>query len=160
VALILGSVSGRQVGMEGLPAESWIIGGLSCAVGLLVARFALARIPSVPDPGQDLPGTLMEEARWGFYRGAAALWLPGQLYPLVGFGLILLELGTTHALVSGRQPPSLGAWKAALRGALSTCLFIATANFWLTAVTQLILAAGIIQKNKTARMAQASAQTL
>ena len=139
MAIILGSVSGRKMGLYGQAAGEWFIGLLACGFGLGAAILLLNRQDKRPDPEVDLVSNIQEETRWAFYRAAATLWLPGMLSLLLGFGLAVLELGTTHVQTSGRQAPSPSQWKIVLRAALSTTLFLATGNFWITAGTQLAI---------------------
>jgi hypothetical protein len=139
LAIILGSVSGRKIGLYGQAAGEWFAGLLACSLGLGAAFLFFKRRHERPDPEVDLVSNMLEETRWAFYRGAATLWIPGILSPLLGFSLAALELGFTHIQTSGRQPPSPSQWKIVLRAALSTILFLTTGNFWLTAGTQLVL---------------------
>lgn len=139
LAIVLGSVSGRKIGLYGQVPGEWFTGLLACSLGLGAGFFLLKRRNDRPDPEVDLVSNMLEETRWAFYRGASTLWLPGIFSPLLGFGLAALELGITHVLTFGRQIPSPSQWKIVLRTALSTILFLATGNFWLTAGTQLVL---------------------
>lgn len=139
LALILGSVSSRRVGLYGFPTTIWVSGGVACTLGLGAAYFILERISVRPDPEQKIRVLLLEETRWAFYRGAAFLWLPFPFSILLGFGASLLEWGITHVVAHGRRRPSPAQWKVLIRAGLSSLLFVATGNFWLTAGTQLIL---------------------
>lgn len=139
LALILGSVSDRQMGLVGLKPAMWAVGGTACLIALAASRITLSRTAIKPDPGASASTVLLEEVRWGFYRGAAALWLSGYLASVLGLGLALLELAMTHMFIHGSQLPDLKTWKALLRAVLSTLLFVLTGNFWLTAGTQLLL---------------------
>jgi hypothetical protein len=141
LALILGSVSGRHVGLQGFPSASWLSGSLACALGLGAAYVASDRIQSPPDPEIDFGTGLLEETRWAFYRGAAAQWLSYPFGSLLGLGLAVLELAITHLADLKLHSPSLRQWKAILRAALSTLLFLGTGNVWLTVGTQLLLTA-------------------
>jgi hypothetical protein len=152
MAILLGSVSGRKMGLYGQAAGDWFVGLLACGLGLVAALLLLNRQDNRPDPEVDLVSNIQEETRWAFYRGAATLWLPGMLSPALGFGLAVLELGTTHVQTSGRQPPSPSQWKIVLRVALSTTLFLATGNFWLTAGTQLAIAAILNKRSREDRL--------
>jgi hypothetical protein len=147
LGLVLGSVSSRHVGLIGFPSASWLSGGLACILGLGAANFALGRITTRPDPERDYATVLLEEARWAFYRGAAAQWIPIAFSPLLGFGLAILELAIAHLAVHGLHPPSSMQWKTMMRAALSSLLFIGTGNVWLTVGTQLLLI--ILLKRKT-----------
>ena len=139
LALIIGSVSSRRVGLYGFPTTVWVSGGIACTLGLAAANFTLGRLKVQPDPEQKLSFILLEETRWAFYRGAAYLWLPFPFSILLGLGLSLLEWGITHVVGHGRQQPSPAKLKVLIRAGLSTLLFFATGNFWLTAGTQLLL---------------------
>jgi hypothetical protein len=139
LALIVGSVSGRLMGLQGFSSASWFSGGLACAMGLGAAFFALSRIDVRPNPVRNLDLILQEETRWAFYRGAAAHWLRFAISPLLGFGLAVLELVITHLAKEGPHPLSSLQWKSVMRAAFSTLLFMATGNAWLTAGTQLLL---------------------
>jgi len=139
LALILGSVSSRLVGLHGFPDESWLSGGLACVLGIGAAYLARDRMSIQPDPGRNLDAIFLEQSRWAFYQGTAALWFPLPLSSLVGFGVAMLELGITHLAARNLGPPSPMLWKVLMRAALSSVLFAATGNFWLTAGTQLLL---------------------
>lgn len=146
LAIILGSVSSRHVGIQGFPMEIWGTGGLACAAGLAVAYVAIRQRETHLDPEVGLDTLLLEEGRWGFYRGAARLWLPFPFSTLLGLGMFVLEMGITHIAVNGRQKPSTVQWKALLRAALSTILFVATHNLWLTMATGLILHSPLLRR--------------
>ena len=146
LALIIGSVSSRQVGLHGFPDVSWFSGGLACAVGIGVAYLARGRMSVRPDPGRKLDAIFLEQSRWAFYRGAAALWFPAPLSSLVGFGIAILELGITHLAAGNPGPPTPLLWKVLMRAAFATVLFAATGNFWLTAGTQLLLAMLVVRE--------------
>jgi hypothetical protein len=148
LAIILGSVSSRKVGLLGLTAEAWFTGGLACALGLGMASFLMGRCIKPPDSVCKLDTILLEETRWAFYRGAAALWLPPTFSPLLGLGIAVLELGITQAIASNLLLPSPKQWKILMRAAFSTLLFLATGNFWLTAGTQLILTATLLKRTQ------------
>lgn len=152
LAIIVGSVSGRQVGLYGGQPGVWIAGVIACGIGLILASTLVRRLANLPEPEGELYAVLLDETRWAFYRAAAALWIAGLLSALLGFGMAFIELGLTHALVSGRSAPSQAQWKRLMRAALSTLLFIATGNFWLTAMTQLLLQLVVrreVQRNPT-----------
>jgi hypothetical protein len=152
MAIILGSVSGRKMGLYGQAAGEWFVGLLACGLGLGAAILLLNHQDQRPDPEVDLASNIQEETRWAFYRGAATLWLPGMLSPLLGFALAVLELGTTHVQTSGRQPPSPSQWKTVLRAAFSTLLFLATGSFWITAGTQLTIATILNKRSREDRL--------
>jgi hypothetical protein len=143
LALIVGSVSSRRVGLHGFALEMWATAGLACALGLTAVKYALGRIKEPTRSERSLGAILLEETRWGFYRGAAAIWLPSPISVLLGLGLALLEWGITLTIAGGRLRPSPAQWKILMRAVLSSVLFAATGNFWLTAGTQLILASVI-----------------
>ncbi len=146
LAIILGSVSSRHVGLQGLPTEIWATGGLACVAGLAAAYVAMRQRESRLDPEAGFDTLLLEEGRWAFYRGAARLWLPFPFSAHLGLGMSVLEMGITHFAIHGRKKLSPSQWKALLRAAFSTTLFVATHNFWLTLVTQLILHSPLISR--------------
>jgi hypothetical protein len=139
LAIILGSVSSRHVGLQGFPVESWATGGLACVAGLAAGYLVIRQREIYVDPDAGIATLLLEEGRWAFYRGAARLWLPFPFSTLLGLGMSMIEMGITHFVVSDQQKPSTAQWKLLLRAALSTTLFATTQNFWLTLGTQLLL---------------------
>jgi hypothetical protein len=139
LAVILGSVSGRKIGLYGQTAEEWFVGLLACSIGMTAAVIFTSRLDKRPNPEVNFVTSLLEETRWAFYRGAVALWLPGMFVPLLGFGLALIEFALKHMDAFGRHPPSSAGSKVMMRAAFSSLLFFATGNFWMTAGTQLLL---------------------
>lgn len=146
LALIIGSVSSRRMGIDGISAQAWVSGAIACALGLGAANVALGRMTVRPDPEQKFSAILLEETRWAFYRSAASLWLPFPLSIILGLGLALLEWGITHIAAHGGRQPSQAQMKVWIRAGLSSLLFFATGNVWLTAGTQLLLTKRIIMQ--------------
>ncbi len=147
LAIILGSVSDRKMGLVGITPLAWFMGAIACSIALVVAWLVLGRMPSTPDPECTPRDVLLNETRWTFYRGAASLWLPGIASTILALGMILLEQGIRHVTTLGLEVPPENSWKLLMRATLSTSLFITTGNFWLTAGTQLLLTAGLLKRN-------------
>jgi hypothetical protein len=148
LAIILGSVSGRQVGLQDLDLDRWIVGILAGALGWLAVYGLLPRLDTQPDPEQSFSGIFLEESRWAFYRGAAVLWLPFPFSALAGLGVALLELALTHLFRHGRKFPTSAQLKTLMRLGFSTLIFIATRNFYLTVGLQLLLTWVLIRQNQ------------
>jgi hypothetical protein len=145
LALILGSVSGRQVGLQDIPIDRWFTGLIAGALGLAAAYGLKQRLSTRSDPEQHLAGLFLEECRWAFYRAAAALWLPFHFSALLGLGAALLEAAITHLSHHAFKLPAPSQWKIIMRAAFSTTIFIFTRNFYLTAGIQLLLA-GVLDR--------------
>ncbi len=139
LAVILGSVSGRQVGLQGNSLERWFTSILACGISLSAAYFLRRRITSPLDPERTFQAALLDEVRWAFYRGVAALWLPFPFSALPGLGLAWVEQSLTHVIAEGWRPPTPQYWKTVLRAALSALIFALTRNFWITTATQMLL---------------------
>jgi hypothetical protein len=134
LALITGSVLGRDFGLYGVGPARITSGVIACAAAL--AASALARRWIQP-PRISPVDALLEEPRWALYRAAGLLWLPGPWAGIVfGLGLAIAEIGLSAKWWSREARARQETWFPVLRAALSAVVFAATRSFWLTAATQ------------------------
>lgn len=130
LALITGAISAREFGIAGQPLLGWAGDLLFCASWLAAtARFVRAQ-GDWPKPARGL----LDEPRWALYRAAGAAWVGSlPMGALSGLALAVVELGLlTIAQRGGGRPP----WESLARAASSTLIFVLTANFWMTLITQ------------------------
>ncbi len=156
LALLLGSLSARDMGLVGLdaqpyglsdwlPALAWAAAWGVAAGGL----YAWGRIYPGATPGN----ALLDECRWAFYRGAALGWVaPGLPTPsqrllgvLLGLGLAALEWGLLRSvrLAAGEPvPPAAGTFA---RAWLSAFVFLFSRNLWVTVAVGFLVPWGLAQ---------------
>lgn len=138
LALLRGAVLGRDFGLYGQGLQGWLAGGTVCA-GALVAGWLVLRWKMLPAEVEfpRLATALGDETRWAFYRAAGMLWT--GLDPAgIALGLLLaaLEWGLGRRIWQANTWRGRHSWVAMGRLALSSALFLATHNFWLTVLTQ------------------------
>ncbi|MGD8730945.1 MAG: hypothetical protein PVI81_01480 [Anaerolineales bacterium] len=138
LALIVGSIPGRLVGLYGIDTYEWFAGGLACLCALLAVYFTYRLRPLDELRPRSAVDRWKDEPRWALYRATAGLWIQ-DITLGAGLGLILAAtewlltaLAHDSGNISEQDPEPL------YRSAVSTALFILTQNFWLTAGTQLI----------------------
>jgi hypothetical protein len=139
LALLRGAVLGRDYGLYGQGWDGWLSGAAVCAGtlvagGWLLRRLTLPTAIVLPAPADGL----RQEVRWGLYRAAGALWsgaAPGGV--AVGLILAMVEWALARRVWAGGAWRTPAAWVPVARMALSGALFLATRNFWLTAVAQI-----------------------
>jgi hypothetical protein len=151
LALVTGAVSGRDAGLYGRSGGEWLAALVACGVALMAAAMVLWWKPMKLELPLPLSGVL-DEPRWALYRAAGVLWI-GAWIPGVFVGLALCGLEwvaatqpwkqlsrsegrSTGAGGKGAAWLSAGLWVLPLRMALSTALFLATRNLWVTAAAQ------------------------
>lgn len=126
LAVILGWISARDIGLSGQTVLEWILGAvLALGLGGLQGWMAARLSPSSP---QNL---LVDEARWTLYR--AASWpLAGFLWLAVVIGLVagLGEWGLAW-LVKRDQTSRIGFLALLFRTGCSALLFLVAHNFFL-----------------------------
>jgi hypothetical protein len=165
LALLRGAILSRDAGLRGHDLVAWVGGGVACAavLGLLEASLPRpAREVEWPDPVQ----ALADEPRWTLYRAAGALWLNSHaLGTGLGLGWGLLEWAAAHwaRVRQVRQGPPQGgsrlhwigqdpqAGGTLLRLAVSSLFFLLTRNFWLTALSGVVLLA-VLRRHRTAAL--------
>jgi hypothetical protein len=140
VGWLTGSVFARDCGLLGMTSGNWLIGLGACA--LLLAGFAvglrLDRVKAAAaawfHPGEPFVGVL-DEPRWAFYRGAAAVAFPGPLaFQTIGLALGCLEWTIVNGRPTRAMPPRV--WSGLVRLTVSAVLFAITRNLWLVLLTQ------------------------
>jgi hypothetical protein len=147
LALLLGSVSARDAGLAGLDVQPYFLSdwlkAAAWAIGLgTLASAAYAWGGLYPDvtPGN----ALLDECRWGFYRGAALGWLsPSLTSPssitqsllgvLLGLALAAIEWGAVRGVHRAAGEPLVPATGWLTRAGLSTIVFFFSRNLWVTA---------------------------
>jgi len=142
LALLTGSIIGRDAGLYGHSMAGWVSGAAACGLGLVAAALFLRKRPVNLPWSHTLSETLREETRWTLYRASAALWVTS--FPVsvaIGTALALVETAVRvlQEEKTNRFAPANGA--SLLRALFSGLLFGLTRNFWLTAATQMAIAA-------------------
>jgi hypothetical protein len=139
LALILGSISGRDAGLTHLPTFTWFPAGLACLAGLAVAWFLQARLPNRPRPYAPPLDAIRPEARLALYRAAMALWIPDMTIAIAVGGLLALAEWGLDVRIWRREPPDSSAISRLLRIVFSGLIFWGTRNLWLTAAMQAVI---------------------
>jgi hypothetical protein len=137
LALLTGSIIGRDAGLYGHSTAGWVSGAIACGLGLVAAALFLRKRPVKLPWSHTLSATLREETRWALYRASAALWVtsfPASI--AIGTALALVEtmVRVLQEEKTNRFAPANGA--SLLRALFSGLIFGLTRNFWLTAATQ------------------------
>ena len=147
LALLFGSVSARDAGLAGLDAQPYFLGdwlkAAAWAAGLgVLASVAYARGGLYP--GVTPGNALLDEYRWGFYRGVALGWLspslttpssvtPSLLGVLLGLAMAALEWGVVRGVHRAAGEPLVPATGWLSRAGLSAVVFFFSRNLWATA---------------------------
>ena len=142
LALITGSIIGRDVGLYGHSLSSWVSVTVACGLGLVAASFLLRTRPIKLPWTHTFSETLREEARWAMYRASAALWAVS--FPVsVAIGIALAFAETAVWVLQGEKTDrfKLASGARLLRALFSGLLFGLTRNFWLTAAVQATIVA-------------------
>ncbi|MEA1977017.1 MAG: hypothetical protein U9N80_03870 [Chloroflexota bacterium] len=142
LALLLGSIIGRDAGLYGHSPADWVSGAVACGLGLVAAALFLRKRPVNLLWSHTLSETLREETRWALYRASAALWVPS--FPAsvaIGTALALAETGVRVLQEEKENRFTLANGASLLRALFSGLLFGLTRNFWLTAATQAAIVA-------------------
>jgi hypothetical protein len=146
LALLLGSVSARDTGLVGLDAQPYFLGDWLPAAAWAIGLGALASVVYAwrgVYPGATPGNALLDECRWGFYRGAALGWvspsltsaasLPHSLFGvLLGLGLAAIEWGLVRGVHQATDEPVVPAAGWLARACLSTLIFFLSRNLWVT----------------------------
>ncbi len=137
LALLTGSVIGRDAGLYGHSTAGWVSGAVACGLGLVAAVLFLRSRPLKLPWSHTLSETLRDETRWALYRASAALWVP--TFPTsvaIGMALALAETAVRVLQEEKTNRFTLASGAVLLRALFSGLLFGLTRNFWLTAATQ------------------------
>lgn len=142
LALLTGSIIGRDAGLYGHSTASWVSGTAACGLGLAAAALFLRKRPVKIPWSHTLSETLREETRWALYRASAALWVTS--FPAsvaIGTALALAETVVRVLQEEEENRFTLANGASLLRALFSGLLFGLTRSFWLTAATQMAIAA-------------------
>ena len=137
IALLTGSIIGRDAGLYGHSTAGWVSGVVACGLGLVAALLFLRKRPVKLPWNHTLSETLREEARWALYRASAALWVTS--FPAsvaIGTALALAETAIRVLQEEKTNRFTLANGASLLRALFSGVLFGLTRNFWLTTATQ------------------------
>ena len=152
LALLLGSISGRDAGLTTIPAAAWFRCSLACLAGLAAAWLIRGRLPNPPQSYTTTLDALRPEPRLALYRAAMTLWVPDLSLAIAAGGLLaIIEWGLTIRPWRREvfNPP---AGSKLLRIIFSGLIFWATHNLWLTAAMQ----AGIVLLARSMRSESSS----
>lgn len=137
LALLTGSILGRDAGLYGHSLSGWVSVAVACGLGLAAVALFLRTRPINLPWSHTLSATLREEPRWAMYRASAALWAVS--FPVsvaIGTALALVETAIWVLQEKRTDRFKLANGARVLRAIFSGLLFGLTQNFWLTAVTQ------------------------
>ncbi len=137
LALLSGSIIGRDAGLYGHSLSGWVSVAVACGLGIVAAALFLHTRPIKLPWSHTLSETLREEPRWAMYRASAALWAVS--FPVsVAIGTALALVETTVGVLQEEKTDRFKLANGArlLRALFSGLLFGLTRNFWLTAATQ------------------------
>ncbi|MCJ7823571.1 MAG: hypothetical protein MUP44_01585 [Anaerolineales bacterium] len=137
LALLTGSIIGRDAGMYGHSMSDWVSVALACMLGLAAAALFLRSRPTKLPWPNTLFETLREEPRWALYRASGALWAAS--FPIsvaIGTALAFAETAVWVAQEEKTDRFTLANGARLLRAIFSGLLFGLTRNFWLTAAMQ------------------------
>lgn len=157
LALILGSISGRDAGLVNLPLHSWIPAGTACLAGLAAAFLVLRRLPEIPRIHTTPLEVLRPEPRLALYRAAMAAWVSDLPLAIAIGGLLAASEWLLSAQPWSGKVVSSRSWAQLIRIAFSGVIFWATRNLWLTAATQAV-AVLLIQRTRQSREARLAAK--
>ncbi len=147
LALLLGSVSARDMGLAGLDALPYSLGDWLAAAAWAIGLGGLAALIFIWGglyPGATPGKALLDECRWGFYRGVALGWVSPSLSNsaflaqyllgvLLGLAMAAVEWGAVRGIhrASGEPVAPPTGWLA--RAGLSAVVFYFSRNLWVTA---------------------------
>ncbi|MCK5054713.1 MAG: hypothetical protein KAR65_10555 [Anaerolineales bacterium] len=141
LALLTGSIIGRDAGLYGHSLSGWASGAIACGLGFAAAAFVLRTRPTKLPWSHTLSEALREEPRWAMYRASAALWVtPFPLSVAIGTALAFTETAVWVLQEEKTRRLTLANGARILRALFSGLLFGLTRNFWLTAATQAAIA--------------------
>jgi len=140
LALLTGSIIGRDAGLYGHSLSSWASVAVACGLGLAAAALFLRTRPIKLPWSHTLSETLREEPRWALYRASAALWAVSfPVSVVIGTVLALAETAVWVLQAEKTDRLKLANGARLLRALFSGLVFGLTRNFWLTAATQAAL---------------------
>ncbi|MEJ2012310.1 MAG: hypothetical protein P8X64_08820 [Anaerolineales bacterium] len=153
LALILGSISGRDAGLVHLPLYNWGPAGTACLAGLAAAFLVLRSLPHTPHPHATPLEVLRPEPRLALYRAAMAAWVSDLPLAIAIGGLLAASEWLLAAQPWSGKTVSSRSWAQFMRIGFSGVIFWATRNLWLTAATQSV-AVLLIQRTSQVREAR------
>ena len=139
LALMLGAVAARDMGLRGHSLLDWVF-GLLLAGGVAALGWRLRQAQAWPESTQ----AALDEVRWALYRALAWGW-SGSLVVglLVGFGVSLIERALMRASETGtlRLVRDDGPWL--VRSLTSGAMFGIAHNLWLNVLARLAAPLGL-----------------
>ena len=140
LALLAGSVSGRDFGLYALPEPSWSYGLPAISLGLLAVALVRRRWRNPEADDLDPWTRWLDEPRWALYRATGGLLLDSLAYgTALGIAVAACEWCLAGLAARRRPPLSTAGLDPLIRALTSGALFLITGNFWLTAGAQLLL---------------------
>jgi hypothetical protein len=141
LALITGTVTGRDLGVYGPGLAEWASSAIAVAVALGAAELGFRFRNLAIDTDSPLTVAL-DETRWGLYRAAGIGWV-GSLWSGLAIGLVLAaaDWGLKTRAWRAEARHRTDVWPWLMRAGLSAGLFAATRNLWLMIACQVCLAA-------------------
>jgi hypothetical protein len=139
LALMLGTVAARDMGMLGHTPLDWVLGVLlASATGML--GWGLRRTQAWPEATQ----AALDEVRWCLYRGLGWGWSGSLMIGvLVGFGASLVERVQVRAIETGSLRTVRDDVPWLVRSLTSAILFGVAHNLWLNVLARLAVPAGL-----------------
>ncbi|MCX6026055.1 MAG: hypothetical protein NTY23_07355 [Chloroflexi bacterium] len=138
LALMLGAVAARDMGLRGHSLLDWVF-GLLLAGGVAALGWTLRQAQTWPEATQ----TALDEVRWALYRALAWGWSGSLVVGLLaGFGVSLVERALMRASETGklRLVRDDGPWL--VRSLTSAAMFGVAHNLWLNVLARLAAPAG------------------
>ena len=133
LALMLGAVAARDMGLRGHSLLDWVF-GLLLAGGAAALGWRLGQAQGWPESAQ----AALDEVRWALYRSLAWGWSGSLVVGLLaGFGVSLIERALMRASETGRLRlvREDGPWL--VRALTSAALFGVAHNLWLNVFSRL-----------------------
>jgi hypothetical protein len=138
LALMLGAVAARDMGLRGHSLLDWVF-GLLLAGGVAALGWTLRQAQTWPEATQ----AALDEVRWALYRALAWGWSGSLVVGLLaGFGVSLVERALMRASETGmlRLVRDDGPWL--VRSLTSAAMFGVAHNLWLNVLARLAAPAG------------------
>ncbi|OGO46646.1 MAG: hypothetical protein A2Z30_03000 [Chloroflexi bacterium RBG_16_64_43] len=133
LALMLGAVAARDMGLRGHTLLDWVFGVL-LAGGAAALGWKLRQAQSWPESTR----AALDEVRWALYRALAWGWSGSLVVGLLaGFGVSLIERALMRVSETGRLPLVREDWPWLVRALTSAAMFGVAHNLWLNVFSRL-----------------------